>query len=154
MTRETLKKFFTIFFFAIFFFVVIAGLTARFDSKKSTTEAVQINDTVLHIERAITPAEQEVGMAKFDSIPDDFGMLFVFEKPGRYAFWMKNMRFPIDIFWLDENKQIIHIEKSVFPDTYPAIFEPSDEALYVLETAAGFSEKEKIKVGDTIGFLD
>ena len=39
-------------------------------------------------------------------------MLFIFSQPDFYPFWMKDMKFPIDIIWLDENLQIINIEKT------------------------------------------
>ena len=45
------------------------------------------------------------------------GMLFFLDDPRKASFWMKNMHFPIDIIWLDENLTIVHIEKALPPCT-------------------------------------
>jgi len=64
-------------------------------------------------------------------------MLFVFENPGIHGIWMKDMKFPIDIIWLDKDMSVISKELNVSPDTYPQVFYPSREAYYVLEVKAG-----------------
>ena len=50
---------------------------------------------------------------------------------------MKDMRFPIDIVWLDENKNIVGIERGVSPDSYPETYKPPIAVLYALETNPG-----------------
>ena len=149
-----LKRFFTIFFLALFLFVVIAGLTTRFTVQKKTIQAITIGTTTLHVALAITESEKQAGLSGLPSLPEDQAMLFVFGTSGRHGFWMKDMHFPIDIIWLDGQRMIVHIEANVHPDSYPQIFIPTRDALYVLETVAGFSEKEKIHVGDQVQFLD
>jgi len=82
-------------------------------------------------------------------------MLFFLEEPRKASFWMKNMHFPIDIIWLDENFTIVHIEKTLSPCTstfYCPSYTPLKESLYVLETIAGFSNKHNIKIGEKIDF--
>jgi hypothetical protein len=80
------------------------------------------------------------------------GMLFVFNHPSQHVFWMKDMNFPIDMIWLDENLKIIYFQKNVLPESYPATFGPDQNSLYVLEVNAGFSDKHNLKIGDSLSF--
>jgi uncharacterized membrane protein (UPF0127 family) len=79
-------------------------------------------------------------------------MLFIFEKEAKHGIWMPDMYFSIDIVWLDKNKKVVSTASSVTPETYPKVFVPNDNALYVLELKDGTVENKKIKVGDYIGF--
>lgn len=97
-------------------------------------------------------SDRERGLSVFNKLKDNEAMIFVFDTPSKYEFWMKNMKFSIDIVWLDQNKHIIDIIKDISADTYPEMFAPSKEALYVLELKAGIAEKNKIKIGDSCDF--
>jgi hypothetical protein len=83
------------------------------------------------------------------------GMLFIFPSDDRHTFWMKNMRFPIDIIWIDRDKTIVDIKAGVVPCTATRCqsFIPKALARYVVEVAAGFTQKNRIKVGDRIEFI-
>jgi len=87
------------------------------------------------------------GLSFRENLEKDAGMLFVFEKSDYHAFWMKDMKFSLDIIWLDENFSVVHIEKSVKPETFPNSFKPNVLSKYVLEVNAGFAEENKIEVG-------
>ncbi len=102
---------------------------------------------------ATTSDEQELGLGQRNSLPSDEGMLFVFPIPGNYAFWMKDMRFSIDMIWMDSNFTITHIASDVSPDTYPKSFTPNTDSSYVLETNAGYSQKNNLSVGETLDFV-
>ena len=78
------------------------------------------------------------------------GMLFIFETDGQPSFWMKDMRFPIDIMWLDDTGRVTEITENVSPNTYPQIFKPSQPIRYVLELNARFADNFNIKVGDSL----
>ncbi len=111
----------------------------------------KIGDTILSLTLADSPEERERGLGGRDGLQDDEAMLFIFGFPARHEFWMKNMKFPIDILWLDEHFTIVYIAPHISPDTYPkTTFSPETDALYVLETNAGFSAKNDLKVGDAI----
>ena len=66
-------------------------------------------------ELALSDEERAQGLMFREKIDEDQAMLFLFEEEDIHAFWMKNMRFAIDILWLDGEKRIVHIEKSVPP---------------------------------------
>ncbi|MDO8430689.1 MAG: DUF192 domain-containing protein [Candidatus Taylorbacteria bacterium] len=99
---------------------------------------------------ADTPETHTQGLSNRESLPENTAMLFIFETPDKYGFWMKDMKFSIDIIWLDEKGKIIHIEKDVKPETYPDVFFPPENSLYVLETNAGFAEKNHLMVGNIL----
>ena len=74
-------------------------------------------------------------------------MLFIFDKANRYGFWMKDMLVPIDIFWLGSDMRVVSFIRDVATSTYPHVFYPARPALYVLETAAGFTEQNSVTTG-------
>lgn len=78
------------------------------------------------------------------------GMLFVFDEVDYHGIWMKDMFFPIDLIWIDENLTVIGIEKGVRPDTYPRTFRPPLPAKYLIETTERYTETFGISVGDTV----
>ncbi|MFH1178637.1 MAG: DUF192 domain-containing protein [bacterium] len=101
----------------------------------------------LRIEYATTTVAREKGLGGRKSIPDNYGMLFVFEKDDRYGFWMKDMLMPVDIFWFDNKGQVVSIARNVATSTYPNVFYPTEPAQYVLETVASFADKYNISTG-------
>lgn len=116
------------------------------------TAGMTIHGIPLRIAVADTPASRERGLSGYGEIGVDEGMLFVFETDAAHSFWMKDMLFPIDIMWLDADGKVVHIERNVSPDTYPASFMPDSAARYVLETQAGFSQKYDIQIGSRATF--
>ncbi len=106
----------------------------------------------LKTEIADTQALKNLGLSGRNSIDEDRAMLFVFNDSGYYGFWMKDMKFAIDIIWIDENKKIVHIAPNVAPDTYPESFQSKGLAKYVLEVQAGLTKSKNIKVGDSVEF--
>lgn len=101
----------------------------------------------LRLELATTTETQERGLGGRTSIPDDYGMLFVFAHEDYWGFWMKDTRIPLDMFWLDAQGHVVWMEQDVATSTYPAVFYPQVPALYVLETNAGFAAAHNIATG-------
>jgi len=111
---------------------------------------IYVGGTPLRVELADTEEERINGLSGRDRMPENEGMLFVFEKSGKYPVWMRNMNFPLDIFWLDGRGVIVDAWENASPDSYPEVFEPNNDAYYILETVAGFSEVYNIKIGDAV----
>lgn len=101
----------------------------------------------LRIEYAVTEAQKARGLSGRESIPNNYGMLFVFQKDGSYGFWMKDMLVPIDMFWIDDKGQVVSIAESVATSSYPNVFYPYAPARYVLETVSGFARAHNIATG-------
>lgn len=131
--------------------ITLTFLNYNYPDKK--TPQIAINNHIFNLEITKTEKEKEIGLAKYKNIPQNFGMLFTFEKPGYHSFWMKNMRFPIDIIFIRNNK-IVTIFKNVSPpksnNEQLLIYTPSQFSDTVLEINAGLSEKNKFKNGDLV----
>lgn len=108
--------------------------------------------TRLHVEIAETDRARARGLMFRNSLADEEGMLFRFEVPRCYAFWMKNVRFALDIIWLDTNGRIVWIEERAAPcpaDPCP-MYRPATDASYVLEVVGGFVQRHGVAVGDAV----
>ena len=116
---------------------------------------VTINDIDLEVELALSADEQAEGLSIKDNLKSNEGMLFPYETPRTLSFWMKDMKFPIDILWLDDNKKVVHIEENLQPCS-PFLpcqsYSPDVQAQYVLETVAGFSSSNGIVEGTAVEF--
>jgi hypothetical protein len=138
--------------------LVIAGvalLTFYYFYPQPKTARIMFAGTVLTVELATTPTEQQRGLSGRDSMPADHGMLFVFQQPAQWGFWMIEMKFPLDIIWFDANKHAIFIEQDLAPctpDLCP-VFTPPADALYVLEVNAGFVRTHSVMLGDSFTYI-
>jgi len=108
------------------------------------------------VEIADNSEEMSRGLMFREKMDADKGMLFIFEKEGEYPFWMKNTLIPLDIIWINENKEVVLITENAQPcqkDHFCPSFKPSETAKYVLEINGGISEKIGLKIGDKANFL-
>ncbi|MBI4094378.1 MAG: DUF192 domain-containing protein [Candidatus Liptonbacteria bacterium] len=112
---------------------------------------------------ADTAIERTRGLSGRPSLREDEGMLFLFESPGAYGFWMKGMRFPIDIVWI-RGDRVVGITEHVpvptsalnLPTYYPP--EPVDPVRdrisngvdAVLEINAGLAARHGFQIGDVL----
>lgn len=82
----------------------------------------------------MTHEERRVGLMSRTSLPEEDGMLFIFDKERIHKFWMKDMIIPLDVIWIDEKGIIVHIDKNVMPcDEYCKSFGPELSTKFVLE---------------------
>lgn len=114
------------------------------------TERVNIGSTEIRAFVSDTEDERSQGLSGKEGLGEGEGMLFVFEYPAKYGFWMKDMNFAIDIIWISPENRVLAIEKGLEPSTYPKVFYPPDKVLYVLEVPSGFSDTAKIEVGQSL----
>lgn len=138
----------------ICFIGIVFLVTASFGSE----EFIQVflpDETPITAELALTDLERARGLMYRDAIYADQGMLFVFSVEGYHSFWMKNMNFPIDILWLDEDKRIVHIEEQVPPcqtRDCPS-YAPELPGMYVLELKAGMVKCHNLQLQQRIDFV-
>ena len=114
--------------------------------------SVAVKNTRISVDIADTPEKRTLGLSGRPSLALDEGMFFIFDTPWRFSFWMKDMNFPIDIIWIDAEFKVADITKNAVPASFPKIFEPRTPVLYVLETVAGWADKNGIKIGDKVLF--
>ncbi len=110
----------------------------------------------LEVEVANTMASREQGLSGREKMKDSEGFLYVFDKPGRYGFWMKDMTFPLDIIWINESGLVVDIERDVTPESYlkKKTFINQSEATYVLEINAGMAQKFGLYLGSKVKITD
>lgn len=111
------------------------------------------NTGCIKVELAVSPEERTIGLMYRDKLEYIGGMLFVFNDGDVPSFWMKNVRFPLDIIWFDRHKRILHIDENVLvcSDDCPGL-SFDGPVRYVLEVPAGFSKEKGLKIGDILKF--
>ncbi|MFM8552274.1 MAG: DUF192 domain-containing protein [Nitrospiraceae bacterium] len=107
-------------------------------------------------ELADTTEKRARGLMFRQSLAANRGMLFIFPEPQQWTFWMKNTRISLDIIWMDQQKRIVYIERSVpgcsrSDDGCPQ-YQSTYDALYVLEVAAGMADALKLQRGVKLQF--
>jgi len=112
-------------------------------------EVVTIGARQWIVESASEPASRARGLGSREFLSPGNGMLFLFPDigPGKHVFWMKGMRFPLDIAWVRESR-VIFIERSIPADSQD-VFYPPEDADSVLEVNAG--EMSDVMIGDRVG---
>ncbi len=124
-----------------------------------TPDVLILNGQEIKIEIADTPAKRARGLSGRESLAEGAGMLFIFPKPARQNFWMKDMKFPIDIIWIrqttDGDRVVGFVENALPPasgqlENSLAIYSSPENVDRVLEINAGLVKKWRIKVGDIV----
>lgn len=104
---------------------------------------VRVDDEVFKVRIMHTDRERRQGLMGLPGLGEREGMLFVYEKPARYPYWMKDMLFAIDIIYIN-NGRIVDMALNMpppKPGEAPASFRPAEPAERVLEVAAGTAQK-------------
>lgn len=118
---------------------------------------VEINETEIQVEIANSTAKRTKGLMFRKYLPEGSGMLFVFPNEAKHSFWMANTLIPLDIIWINSNKEVVYIENGVPPCTESVrsackIYKPNTDAKYVLELNSGKSSDLNIQIDDTVNF--
>lgn len=139
----------------LFLFILFIALAAIVFStiilRTQNDPYASFNVVSIPIEIADDPAERTQGLSGRDSLPENSGMLFVFDEPGAYAIWMKDMKFSIDILWLLHG-EIVWIEENAPLPSEQGIptFQPDVIATHILEVPPGFVQTYGISIGDLV----
>ncbi len=139
--------------------IIAAAIIILFVNKKSNglQPQVCIKTVCFNVEIAKTFSERERGLMFRKNLAENFGMLFIFESPGVYPFWMKNTFVPLDIIWISEGKEVVFIKENAQPcakGTACESIDPRAQSGYVLEISAGEADKAKILIGDSVNFIN
>jgi len=112
------------------------------------------DDNCIDVEVRDTPETRETGLMYREQLDKSEGMLFIHETPDMYTYWMKNMRIPIDIIFLDEDQKIVTAYVGVKPCVADpcAIYPTQKPAKYVVETVSGFTLDNNLYVGQKVEF--
>ncbi|HSG06098.1 MAG TPA: DUF192 domain-containing protein [Nitrospiria bacterium] len=125
------------------------------ETEDNTVPIVLPGGEKIRAEVALTQQQRQLGLMFRPSMPENHGMLFIFDLPGAHPFWMKSTLIPLDIIWMDKNKQIVHIARRVPPckmDPCPQYGSKKKGSVYVLEVNAGKADQWGLKEGQTLQF--
>lgn len=145
-----------VFLFAAFFAVAVilsqqSGQIKTGPLKEITLVNSNNEHLKIYAEIADNDTARETGLSGREKIPENMGMLFIFDSEHRLGFWMPDMKFPLDMIFFDSNYKIVDIAENEQPcatksDCPVYVSKP---AKYVLEVNAGVVKKNKIKIGDS-----
>lgn len=132
----------------ILLLIIGTALTVGLASLHLFRRVVDINGQKFVTELSLTPEAYKKGLGDRAQLCSSCAMLFNFSRKGQYAFWMKDMKFDLDIFWI-ENGKIVYIKKNIPADSSEVV-RPDAMADGVLEINAGLSDKYNFQVGDAV----
>jgi uncharacterized membrane protein (UPF0127 family) len=129
----------------------------QFRTSLPLSTSVNMSGATFKVEVANTAEKRSKGLSGKDSLAENTGMLFVFDKQDKYQFWMKNTKIALDIVWISEDKKIVDFYQNAqpepnIPDSQLKKYAPSQQVLYVLEINANSIEKYGIHIGDKVDF--
>ncbi len=141
---------------AAIFILSAVAMCSTPETVEGPAQACFKHEQCINLLFAKTSIQHELGLSGHESLDKDTGLLFVFNKPGVQRMWMKDMNFPIDIFWIGAKGKILEIVKNARPCNSEAceIFEPGVNAKYVLETNSGFAIEKNLYEGETVELLN
>ena len=136
--------------------VLLLLFTLWFYSQKPLGTRLTINNHTFSVELALTDTQKAKGLGDRDSLPAETGMLFPYDHPDRYTFWMKGMRFPLDFIWINGNYVAdITPDVPIAQNGQPlAIYQPKVPADKIFEVKAGTVAEDGIKIGDSVKITD
>lgn len=133
--------------------VVVFAARNIFPKPSADLKMIKINQTKIFVQVADTPLARSNGLSGQTGLNPNQGMLFLFESPGIYAFWMRGMLIPLDFVWIN-NHRITQITSNIKPQDFqpPKTLAPNAPVDAVLEINAGAAEKLNIKTGDNVEY--
>ncbi|MCM2281171.1 MAG: DUF192 domain-containing protein [Bdellovibrionaceae bacterium] len=126
---------------------------ARPASPGFATRKISIGRREIVVEVADNDERRSYGLMFRTSLPEDDGMLFIFDDEQIRRFWMKNTRIPLSIAYINSKKEIIDIlnmQPAAAGDPNPPLYSSRGPATYALEMNLGWFDRNQIKVGDSL----
>jgi uncharacterized membrane protein (UPF0127 family) len=132
--------------------VMLAALFLVIERPSPAVRTLKAGGHAFRLELAVTDEEHEVGLSGRQELASGKGMLFVFQRETDSCFWMKDMRFPIDIIWTTADREVVFLSQNVRPDSYPRTYCTPEPAAYVIELPAGSIGEMGIRRGQVLNF--
>ncbi len=164
MYNLSMRRILSISVFVIVLLLIMFFLQNLFRSKENKSPEpnnrvvkAYINGSEYELEIADTVALRTKGLMYREQMDVNKGMLFVFEKENIYPFWMKNTYIPLDIIWLNKNKEVVFIGEDVKPCTSKTGLKcdtviPNAKAAYVVELNSGQTKEMDLQLTDKFEF--
>lgn len=121
---------------------------AEINDKESNLVDITIGDKKYKVEIADTSEKQEKGLMGRKSLPEDQGMLFIYDEPQDLSYWMKNTLISLDIIFIDDDMEVVSVKQG-----QPMSEEPitENDVQYVLEvnSNSGIEEGDQLVIKDS-----
>lgn len=137
-------------FFVVAVYVAPDARESAAQSPKDSLRTITVAGNTVRVGVADTPAARKQGLSGRPGLAPDEGLLFVFEKEGTWGFWMKDMRFSIDIVWVGKDGRVVFTKERATPESYPEAFVPPAPALYVVELPEGYCASHNVHIGSIV----
>ncbi len=139
--------------FSIFLFIMALGGVLYFEQYFVLPRMGEVfleDKTVIMVDVARTAEEQEKGLSGREELDYEHGLLFVYNRYAEPNFWMKDMLFPIDIIWI-QDERIVGFEENIQPEYPPTtIYSPDFPVDAVLEVKTGFIKYYNLEINDQL----
>ena len=107
---------------------------------------IAINNKEYNVKVAETPEDQQKGLQGVEALPENEGMLFIYDNEEERSFWMKDTLVPLDIIGINDELEVTSVNKGIPGNEELITF----EAQYVLE----LNENSGVQIGDEVEFLE
>lgn len=139
----------------VFFLIlaVIVGMLVGLSvtSEQQQLQKISIGKAMVRVEVAETAQERNTGLSGREALRENEGMVFMFEQPGQYGFWMKGMRFPLDFVWIADSEVVeITEDVPVSNEDSPKVYQPQQPIEAMVEVNAGWVKRNGVRVGDEV----
>lgn len=133
---------------------VLIGLVVAYGITTFTpTIPLRIGSGVYNLWLADTEAERTRGLSGVEKLRGDGGLLMKFDTDNTWGIWMKDMKLPLDIIWLNKEKEVVYTVKNASEElSTDVVFTPKTNARYIIELPAGGVDKAGIKTGNKATF--
>lgn len=141
--------------FVVYLFSIVAVAAVLIMLQKNIKQGrVCFKEYCFSVELAKSRLARTKGLMFRREMPPDHGMLFVYQDEEPRSFWMKNTFLPLDIIFLNKNKEVVSIKKNLQPceADFCSSIKPEEKAQYVLELNANIADKINLKPGDKLDF--
>lgn len=140
---------FAVLFVVLAVFIFVQSLLKN-GSLFAKTASMTVNDEKITLEVADTPEKRQKGLSGRKSLPENRGMLFVFDNADFHSFWMKEMQIPLDMIFLSGTR-VVTVHENVPPPTEGdenlLLYSPDEPTDKVIELNAGQAAKLQIQKG-------
>lgn len=133
--------------------VLILFVAYSFWPHTLSSTTVTVGAKTFYADVADTEELRSIGLNEHPSLPDDQAFLMVYDRNDVWPVTTSEIDFPVDIVWINENKQVVYIAKKARP-TGTGIFKPNGKSRYVLLLSAGSIDRYGLKPGKTVEFED
>jgi len=134
-----------------FFFITVLLVSSKATASESRLSIA--NKLSLNIKIADNDSARMKGLMFVKNLPENEGMLFIMEDEAQVNMWMKNTYIPLDMIFVNSNKEIVSMAENTKPLS-TEIISSKNKVKYVLEINGGLAKKSGLKIGDKINYQE